>query len=234
MAIILNIDTSSSNCSVALAVDGEIVLGFESANKMDHSISLASFVEKCIDYLRSRKEKLSVVSITNGPGSYTGLRIGLSLAKGITFGLGIPLITLSSLEVMTVRAIFTYPDFNGEELIVPMMDARRMEVYTGVYDSHLNLIRKETSLILDDSSFSDLDNDKKILFIGDGTEKFKNLFSSGNAIWLGSGMPHAKYMAPLSEKYYKEKRFSDIAYTVPNYLKDYQASKPKKNIIENG
>lgn len=229
MPNILNIDTSSSICSVGLAKDGEIIMGLESSNKMDHSVSLAPFVEKCLLYLKDRKESLDAVSVISGPGSYTGLRIGLSMAKGLAFGYDIPLITLSALEVMTVRAIFTYHDFSGEEIIIPMMDARRMEVYAGVYDSALKNLSSEKAVILDSDSFNEFNN-RKILFIGDGTTKFKDLNKSDNAIWLGEGMPHAKYMSTLSEKYYRENKFSDVAYVSPNYLKEYQATTPKNKI----
>lgn len=235
MANILNIDTSSMQCSVAVCKDGEVIMGLESSQKMDHSTSLAPFVKQCMDFLQERGEKLDAISVTNGPGSYTGLRIGLSMAKGLAYGLDVPLITLSSLEVMTVRAIFSYPDFNGDELIVPMVDARRMEVFTGVYDSALRLVIDEHPEILDENSFSELKNKGKVLFIGDGSQKFEPLYSGDNAVWLGSGMPHAKYMGALSEKYFKEKRFSDVAYTVPNYLKAYQTTLPKNKILkENG
>lgn len=230
MANILNIDTSSHICSVALAKDGEILLGFESSQKLDHSVSSGPFVKKCLDYLRDHNLKLDAVSVANGPGSYTGLRIGLSLAKGIAFGLDIPLITLSSLEIMTVRAIFSYPDFNGNELIIPMIDARRMEVYTGIYNSALELVSKEKALILEEGTFQNLKGTDQILLIGDGTVKFKSVFDSDNAIWLGEGMAHAKYMVTLSEKYYREKKFSDIAYSTPCYLKEYQTTQPKNKI----
>ena len=230
MAVILNIDTSSSICSVALSKDGEVIMGLESSKEMDHSSSLAPFVEKCMDYLRDRKEKLDAVSVVNGPGSYTGLRIGLSLAKGLSFGLDIPLITMSALKVMAVRAIFSDPDFNGDELIVPMMDARRMEVYTGVYDSALSLRLAESAVILDENSFDEFRRLPKLIFIGNGTEKFKPLFKSDNAKWLGNKMAHAKYMPALSEKMYKEKQFADIAYSVPNYLKEYKTTTPKNKI----
>ncbi|MCH5234339.1 MAG: tRNA (adenosine(37)-N6)-threonylcarbamoyltransferase complex dimerization subunit type 1 TsaB [Muribaculaceae bacterium] len=230
MPNILNIDTSSSICSVALAKEGEVVLGYESSKKMDHSTSLAPFVEKCLDFLRDRNESLDAVSVTSGPGSYTGLRIGMSLAKGIAFGLEIPLITLSSLEVMAVRAIFTYPGFSGEEIVIPMIDARRMEVYTGVFDSSLNLLEPEKALILDENSFKKFKNFDKIIFIGDGIEKFKDIYQNKNAIWLGDGMPHAKYMVAISEKYFRENKFSDVAYSVPSYLKEYQATTPKQRL----
>lgn len=230
MANILNIDTSAKICSVALAKDGEIMMGFESSEEMDHSRSLAPFVEKCMEYLRNNEMKLDAVSVANGPGSYTGLRIGLSMAKGISFGLDIPLIAVSSLEVMTVRAIFTYPNFNGDEYIVPMVDARRMEVYTATFDSSLNLVEPERALILEKDSFDEIVKKNKVIFIGDGTDKFKEIFEGGDVVFLGSGMPHAKYLAPLSEKYYREKRFSDVAYTVPSYLKEYQATQPKNRL----
>ena len=230
MANILNIDTSSSFCSVALAKDGEVMLGFESSQKMDHSSSLAPFVEKCLEFLREKKESLGAVSVIYGPGSYTGLRIGLSLAKGIAFGYDIPMIVLSSLEVLTVRAIFSYPDFSGEELIVPMIDAGRMEVYTAVYESSLNLIKDEAPLILDESSFMDLEKERKVIFIGDGSIKFKEICRIDNSVWLGDSMPHAKYMTALSEKYYREKKFADVAYTVPRYLKEYMATTPKSRL----
>lgn len=230
MAKILNIDTSSGICSVALAIDGEIVVGLESSNKMDHSVSLAPFVDKCLQYLRDRDEKLDAVSVNGGPGSYTGLRIGMSLAKGIAFGFDIPLIRLTSFEVMAVRACFTYPEFSGMELIVPMIDARRMEVFTGVYDSSLNCVSDDEAIILDEHSFDELKDKEKIIFIGDGTEKFRPFYIADNAVWLGGGMAHAKYMAPLSEKYYREKKFSDVAYTSPYYLKEYQATQPKSRL----
>ena len=230
MATILNLDTSSGICSVALAIDGEIAMGFESSTKMDHSTSLAPFVDKCLDFLKERQLHLDAVSVTIGPGSYTGLRIGLSMAKGLCFGYDIPLIGLSSLEVMAVRGIFTFPEFNGDEIIIPMMDARRMEVYTGVFDSSLEKIEPEKALILTPESFYDFKEDKKILFIGDGTNKFRDIYPGGNAVWLGEGMPHAKYMVTLSEKYYKENKMSDVAYTIPNYLKDYQATTPKSKL----
>lgn len=230
MAKILNIDTSASICSVALAIDREIVLGFESSKKMDHSTSLAPFVDKCMEYVRQHSLKLDAVSVTAGPGSYTGLRIGYSLAKGLAFGLDIPLIVLSSLAVMSVRAFFTDPDFTGEEIIVPMIDARRMEVFTGVYDSGLNIIEPERALILDENSFKSLHDKKKVIFIGDGAGKFKNIYKGNNALWLGPGMPHTKYMTALSELYYREGKFADPAYSTPVYLKEYQATTPKNKL----
>lgn len=230
MALILNIDTSNKICSVSLSKDGEIIQGFESSQEMDHSASLAPFVKACLEKIEEIGEKLDAVGVTIGPGSYTGLRIGLSMAKGICFGLEIPLIGVSTLEVMSVRAMFTYPGLEGDELIVPMIDARRMEVFSGVYDTSLICVMDEKPLILEAHTFIDLTKGHKILFIGDGTEKFKSIFKGGNVEWIGAGMPHAKYMPCLTEKFYKEKRFSDVAYTIPSYLKEYQLTQPK-NIL---
>lgn len=232
MANILNIDTSSGICSVALATDGEIRMGLESSDKMDHSTTLAPYVDKCIKYLKEQGEKLDAVSVVSGPGSYTGLRIGLSMAKGLAFGFDIPLITLSTLKVMAVRGIFSDADFSGEELIVPMIDARRMEVYTGVYDSSLKLKFPEEAKILDENSFLELKDYPKIIFIGDGAKKFQDIYKGNNGKWLNELMSHAKYMVTLSELAYRKKEFSDIAYSVPQYLKEYQATMPKNKVIE--
>lgn len=215
---------------MALAKDGEIIKGFESSEKMDHSKSLAPLVKKCLDALKESNERLEAVCVSSGPGSYTGLRIGYSMAKGLAFGLEIPLISISTLEILAVRAIFSYHDFSGEETIIPMIDARRMEVYTAAYDSGLNIELAPQPMILDEHSFDMMKDKKKILFIGDGTEKFQPTYKYKNAEWMGSLMPHAKYMVTLAEKYYRLNKFSDVAYSVPSYLKEYQATKPKSRL----
>lgn len=183
-----------------------------------------------MEYVEERKIKLDAISVVSGPGSYTGLRIGLSLAKGLAYGLDIPLITMSSLKVMAVRAIFSYPEFSGEELIIPMIDARRMEVYTGIINSRLENVMEEQPVILSPETFKEVASDTKILLIGDGTVKFQPLFLRENVVWLGDKMAHAKYMVALSEKYFRERDFSDVAYTVPNYLKEYKTTQPKNKI----
>ena len=230
MANILNIDTSSKICSVALAINGEIVKGFESKETMDHAKSLAPFVDQCINYIRENNLHLNAVAVVAGPGSYTGLRIGLSLAKGLCFSLDLPLLTLSSLEVLAVRGIFSYPEFSGNELIVPMLDARRMEVYTAVYDSALFKEMDEHPVELDENSFSNFYSKEKIIFIGDGIDKFKPIYKGENGIWLQNLSSHAKFMVPLAEKRLKEGKFANVAYSTPNYLKEYQATKSKPRL----
>ena len=230
MPLILNIDTSTKFCSVALAKEGEILVGLESKEEMDHSTTLATFVNKCINYIRENHEKLDAVCVTSGPGSYTGLRIGMSLAKGLAFSLDIPMIALSSLKVLAVRAMFSMEDYSGEELIVPMIDARRMEVFTGVYNSKLEALIDEQPMILNESSFSNLQNEKKIIFIGDGSTKFKELYVGNNGIWSESVFTHAKYMVPLAEKSFRNHEFADLAYMTPRYLKEYQTSVSKSRL----
>lgn len=231
MANILNIETSSKKCSVALSQNGGIEIFREDDECMNHAVRLAPFVEECMQELTHRGEKLDAVAISLGPGSYTGLRIGLSFAKGLAFSLDIPLIGISTLQIMAVKAMFKKFDWEGDEIIVPMVDARRMEVFTGAFDFSLNEIVKEKAEILSEESFNMLHTKRKIIFLGDGSIKFQDTYSGGNAEWLGDLMPNARDMMALSEKYLREKRFIDVAYSVPNYLKEYQATTPKNKII---
>ena len=230
MGRIINIDTSSKKCSVALAIDGEIVMGLESKKEMDHAAILAPFIDECVRYAKNNNFKLDAVSVTDGPGSYTGLRIGLSMAKGLAYSLDIPLVTISSLEVIAVRAIFSYPDISGTEIIVPMIDARRMEVYTTFFNSCLKREMEEKALILDENSFDNLYQFSKVLFIGDGSLKFQGIYQGKNGVWLGNGMPHAKYMVTLAEKKFNNGEFADLAYSVPRYLKEYQITVAKSRL----
>ncbi|MCH5225397.1 MAG: tRNA (adenosine(37)-N6)-threonylcarbamoyltransferase complex dimerization subunit type 1 TsaB [Muribaculaceae bacterium] len=231
MANILNIDSSSPRCSVSISIDGETIVGYESGETMDHSRTLATYAVKCIKFADEKGIKLEAVSVSNGPGSYTGLRIGLSLAKGICYGRNIPLITLSTLEVLAVRAMFSYEGLEGDEIIVPMVDARRMEVFTGAFNCRLEEVAESGPRILNEEAFAELASKPKILFIGTGTEKFKPLYAGENGEWLGEETSHAKFMAVLSEKHYREGKFADIAYSTPFYLKEYQTTKPKNKVI---
>lgn len=223
MAIILNIETSSKMCSVALSNEGVIEFEIDDSEGMNHAVKLAPFVERCMEELERKEEKLDAVAVSMGPGSYTGLRIGLSLAKGLAFSLGIPLIGMSTLQILTVKGMFRSMAWEGDETVVPMIDAGRMEVYAGVYDFALKPLEKEGAVILDDNSFDSLYEKRKVIFLGDGSDKFKSLYKGNNGEWLGPLHPHARDMIALSEKYFREGKFLDIAYSTPNYIKDYQA-----------
>lgn len=231
MANILNIETSSKICSVALTKDGCVEFQLEDSEGMNHAVKLAHFVEKCMGELHRKGEKLDAVAVSLGPGSYTGLRIGLSLAKGLAFSLDVPLIGISTLQILAVKAMFRSMDWEGDEIIVPMVDARRMEVFTGAFNFSLEDVIKEGPVILDEDSFKSLYNERKVIFLGDGSTKFQNIYGGDNAEWLGEIMPHARDMMALSEKYLREKRFIDVAYATPNYLKEYQTTIPKNKVI---
>lgn len=227
--MILNIETSSKKCSVALSESGMVYFSLESDKEMDHSTQLAPYVERCMDELKRRDLKLDAVAVSMGPGSYTGLRIGLSLAKGLCFGLKIPLIGLSTLKILAVKAMFSAEVFAENAIFIPMIDARRMEVYTAVYDNSLNLLLDPCAIILDDKSFEEFKS-FPVTIIGDGVEKAEKVLS----IPVEKSIvcyPHAVDMIALSEKCFREKNFLDLAYSTPYYLKNFQATTPKKNII---
>lgn len=231
MATIINIETSSKTCSVALTKDGMVEFELEDTEGMNHAAKLAPFVERCMEELKRKEEKLDAVAVSLGPGSYTGLRIGLSLAKGLAFSLGIPLIGLSTLQILAVKAMFRNVVWEGDEIILGMIDARRMEVFAGGYDFALNEVVREAPEILTEDSFKELHDRRKVIFLGDGSDKFKNLYKGDNGEWLGALMPHARDMTALSEKYFREGKFIDIAYSTPNYLKEYQTTVPKNKAL---
>lgn len=224
--MILNIETSSKICSVALCDEGATVFRRESDKDMEHSTLLAPYVEECMEYLTSREQRLDAVAVSLGPGSYTGLRIGLSLAKGLCFSKDIPLIGINTLEILAVKGLFRSMVWTGEELFVPMMDARRMEVYTAVYDAALKPLLPPQPLILQPDSYSEFKG-HKLVFIGDGVEKAKGFVEFEDSRWFAA-YPLASDMMVLSEKAYRERNFIDIAYSVPIYLKNFQATTPKK------
>lgn len=230
MATILNIETSGKTCSVALTREGVLEFDLENSDGMKHAELLAPFVERAMEEVKRKEWKLDAVAVSIGPGSYTGLRIGLSLAKGLAFSLGVPLIGVSTLKILAVKAMFRNFNFRGEEILVPMIDARRMEVFTGAYDFSLNALEGPAPMILDENSYGTLLADKEVWFMGDGALKAKDVIKSPNAHWMDGLNPMAKDMLALSEKAFREGDFLDIAYSVPEYLKEYQTTTPKCKI----
>lgn len=202
----------------------------ENHEGMKHAEVLAPFVEQCMERVCRNEDKLDAVAVSIGPGSYTGLRIGLSLAKGLAFSLDIPLIGISTLKIMAVKAMFRGMAWKGDELLVPMIDARRMEVFTAVYDFRLDEVVTSGPLIVDESSFATLLTDRNLYFMGDGSEKCQSVIVSENAHWLKNINPLAKDMMALSEKAFRENDFIDIAYSVPEYLKDYHTTVARPKI----
>lgn len=229
MATILNIETSSRICSVALTVDGSVEYQLEDTEGMAHAERLAPFVEQALAEARLRDWRLDAVAVSMGPGSYTGLRIGLSLAKGLCFALGLPLIGVSTLKILAVKAMFRNMGWTGSELLCPMVDARRMEVYTGVYDFGLREVGVPGPLILDSESFGDLLGERDVYFMGSGADKARAVITSPRAHWIDGMEPHARDMLALAEKAFRENDFVDLAYSTPEYLKEWQPGAPSKH-----
>lgn len=228
---IINIETSGKICSVALTCDGALEMQVDDHEGMQHANRVAPFADRIMDELGRKELKPDAVAVSIGPGSYTGLRIGLSFAKGLAYGLNIPLIGVDTLKILAVKAMFRNMDWTGEEILVPMIDARRMEVFTAAYDFALNPVIEPCAMILDEDSFKELlDAGKKLYFMGDGAEKAKNVIKHPNARWIDGLLPQAKDMLALSEKAFRENDFIDIAYSTPAYLKEYQTTKPKNKL----
>lgn len=231
MSVILNIETSSRICSVAVSCDGMVEFHIESEEPMQHATLLAVYVDRCLDYLNRREMSLDAVAVSYGPGSYTGLRIGMSLAKGLCFAKDIPLIGVPTLEILAVKAMFMLHDSEGDEILVPMIDARRMEVFTAAYDFSLNPIMKPQPLIIGNDSFRNLPEGREVVFIGDGVDKAKDVIEVPNSRFLSSSMPVAMDMVALSERAFLTGNFLDTAYSVPFYLKDYQTTTPRNKVF---
>ena len=231
MATILNIETSTDVCSVALTSEGQVLDHRENYEGQTHATLLSQYVKEMLDYARSREMKLDAVAVSIGPGSYTGLRIGLSEAKGLAFGLELPLIGMNTLQLLTVSAMFNH--FMDEEhlLYVPMIDARRMEVYTAAYTPALDAVLEPQAMILDENSFADLLSDGYYLvMMGNGSDKAREIFANNRVRFISGIKPVAVDMLALAEKAYREQQFIDVAYSTPLYLKEFQATKPK-NIL---
>lgn len=227
MAVILNIETSTNVCSVAVTAEGMVLCHREDFSGHTHATLLSGFIKDCLDHIAGHELKLDAVAVSIGPGSYTGLRIGLSEAKGLCYALSLPLIGVDTLKILAVEAMFTY-DIQGDEVFAPMIDARRMEVYTAVYDMALKPLVEPTPLILSSESYDSYLANGKVLFMGNGSDKAKDIITSPNAVFLPDIVPLASNMLPLAEQAFARKDFLDLAYSVPTYLKDFQATKPKK------
>lgn len=231
MAVILNIETSTSVCSVALTAEGMILTHYEDFEGRNHAALLSGYIKSCLDFLSDKELKLDAVAVSIGPGSYTGLRIGLSEAKGLAYALDIPLIGVSTLKLMATRVMFSTLDIDPDTIFVPMIDARRMEVYTAAYDFALNELLSSQPLILDQNSYADLiATGRPILLFGNGSAKAASVIDAPNVRIVEDVDPLAVDMIALAERSYATRDFLDLAYSVPVYLKDFMVTKPKKLI----
>lgn len=225
MNYILHIDTTTKKCSVALAQDGELMIQKELlSEEFSHSEQLHPFIEEVLKESGLKSSSLSAIAISKGPGSYTGLRIGVSAAKGLCFALDLPLIALNTLEIM----VQPY-EVSPYSFIIPMLDARRMEVYTAIFDETKKWIQETTAEVLTENTFTSIVNEQSCLIIGDGAIKFKTLHPKINASYTSEiHYPVAKDMITLAWKKFNAKEFEDLAYFEPFYLKDFQTTPPKK------
>ena len=221
LAIILNIETSTTNCSVAIADKGQVLHSIEMNDGYKHAEQLMPFVNEVMGQSGISFQRLDAVAVSSGPGSYTGLRIGVATAKGIAYALDKPLIALNSLEIMTNQVMLNHPTF---DLYVPMLDARRMEVYTAAYGANLKCILDTSSLVIDSESFNEIGQKMKVIYFGDGSDKCTPILKQReNFTHLTSVYPSAAYMAILSFKKLNQKEFESLAYFEPNYLKEFQS-----------
>lgn len=227
MACILHIETSTSVCSVAISEDGLAIFSKEDFNGPSHAVSLGVFVDEALSFADSRAIMIDAVAVSCGPGSYTGLRIGVSMAKGICYGRNIPLIALPTLEVLSVPVLLAH-ELPEDALICPMIDARRMEVYASVYDRSLKVIRKTAADIVDENSYLEFLNEHPVYFFGDGAAKCREKITHPNAHFIDDIRPLAKLMSPLADKAYAKGDFKDVAYFEPFYLKEFVGTQPKK------
>lgn len=228
--LILSIETSGDCCSAALSAGGETFDSrFIDTPRMQSS-SLAPMVEELMSSNQLTVKDCSAVAVSGGPGSYTGLRVGVSLAKGLCFGAGIPLIAVGTLELIARQAVEAVSD-SVPDFVVPMIDARRMEVYQTVYDGCLKgTIEAVEPLILDEDSYSGLLDRGTVLFCGDGCAKFSKIISHPNAKFYPCN-PNARYMGALAHKRFTAGKFEDTAYMEPFYLKDFAIGISKKKIL---
>jgi len=227
LATILNIETSTQVCSVSLGVDGKVVAIKESNTKNSHAEQITLFCEAVVKEVGIGFRDLDAVAVSKGPGSYTGLRIGVSTAKGYCFALDKPLISIGTLKAMAAGMIENEKN-SKDFLFCPMIDARRMEVYAAFFDVELNELKKTEAVIVDENSFSDFLSENKIIFAGDGAPKCKEVLShQKNAIIKNGFNPSAAFMAKLSEQKFSQQDFEDVAYFEPFYLKDFVAGIPR-------
>ena len=216
MANILCIETATTNCSVALSVNGSVIALKEDLSKgYSHAELLHSFIEQVLEEAKIAMENLDTIAVSKGPGSYTGLRIGVSAAKGLCYALEIPLISVATLTSIAHRVT------DDSEMVIAMLDARRMEVYSAVFNSEKQQIRETQAEILTENSFSEYLEKGKVSFIGSGVEKFMDICDHPNANFIIDQLPSAAQMATLAYSKQKIDDIEDVAYFEPYYLKDF-------------
>lgn len=223
MAIILSVETSTTNCSVSLSKQGETFALLEDNSKdYSHAERLHVYMDRLLAENNLQPNQLDAIAVSKGPGSYTGLRIGVSAAKGLCFALNKPLISVSTLEALAHQVIVE------KGLIIPMLDARRMEVYSAVFDANYQIIREVEAQILDANAFAEYLETGQVFFLGNGVEKFKSIIQHTHAHFIDNKLPSANQMSQIAYRKFQKSDFEDVAYFEPYYLKDFVVLKSNK------
>jgi len=225
--LLLSLDTSIRGCSVAVHADSVLLANYDLYTDRSSSAMLTTLMKSAVEHAGYKLSDLDAIAVAKGPGSYTGLRVGVSTAKGLCYALDKPLIAVNTLEAMSLQVI---PFFPKGTLFCPMIDARRMEVYASVFNSEYEIVQKTEAIIMDEKSFTDLLKDHKIVFFGDGAAKCQVLLlENPNAIFLGEEIrPSAKTVGKLAAKSFEENNFENLASFEPFYLKDFMTPPSRK------
>ena len=228
MSCILNIETSTNVCSVALSQDGVCLYEDVYMEGPSHAQFHAGYVKNAVSFADSHAIPIDAIAISKGPGSYTGLRIGVSEAKGVAYGRDAKLLSVPTLKLLTVPILLGHEELPEYALLCPMIDARRMEVYCALYDRALNEVVQTQALVIDSDSFKEYLDKQPIYFMGNGADKCVETIQHPNAHFIKNIVPRAKNMIPLAEMAMAKEQFEDVAYFEPFYLKEFVATKSKK------
>lgn len=240
MSVILHIETATDMCSVAVSQDSAIIFQTDSheltkKNKdkdtqkgTNHASALGVMVDEALSFTDNHAIPFDAVAVSVGPGSYTGLRIGVSMAKGVTYGRNLKLMGIPTLEALCVPVLLVHDNLPEDALLCPMLDARRMEVYAGLFTRALRPVEATAPVVVDEHTFEEHLNQHPVYFFGNGAEKCKSVIKHPNAHFLDGVPLLAKYMSPLAEKRFLREEWDDVAYLEPNYLKEFQATVAKK------
>ncbi len=236
MPVILNLDTSTQVCSVALSSGTSLLGKRASHDEKSHSRLLAVFIRELLEENDLKTGELDAIAVSSGPGSYTGLRIGVSTAKGLAYGSGRPLIGIGTLDLLVSggiqhKEIIKILVRDDSSLLCPMIDARRMEVYTALYTASGSRIENVSAKIIDENSFIEKLDSAPIVFFGNGADKCREMITHPNAYFVEKIEASAEFMIPLSNNSWQQKKFEDVAYFEPFYLKDFIATIPKNKIF---
>ena len=228
MSCILNIDTSTNVCSVAVSQDGACIFDKEDHSGPNHAERLGTFVDEALSFIDNHAIPLDAVAVSCGPGSYTGLRIGVSMAKGICYGRDVKLLAVPTLELLCVPVLLREMVTDDDALLCPMLDARRMEVYAQLFTRSLREVRPIQADVVDADTYREYLDKHPVYFFGNGAMKCKEVIDHHNAHYIAGIEALAKHMLPLAERRMAREEFEDVAYFVPFYLKDFVAKQPRK------